>query len=488
MLKKLDSGSVLPKALFLFFLSTFCYFISISESDNDLLGHLLFGKIIATKGIPRTDFLSYTAYGMPWINHEWFLEFMWWKTYLVSGFNGLFLFKIVFSALTVAILFCQSRSLGVSLGVAAVVGALSVAAMARGLSIRPQLISYFLFTVELSILRTWQSRSLPTPWLLIPLFIIWTNTHGAFILGLLTLGIFAFFELAAKTSRKKEAVILVCLCSTVTIINPYGVHLYTYIFDELFRPHPITEWAPVSFRNLSHLPFFIVGFVFLLSVKSFFTNSEKRWNVFLSLILLFLAVRHQRHVPTFVIGAWISDGEYLQQLWNSKKKSLTDIISAPSVVLITCAVLGLVFFQAGESFRRFMSKDFLVSFSKEEYPVDVVKFIKAQECTGNIALPLEWGSYTLWHLSDISKVSLDGRFATVYPPEIVKMNFDFFESAPKGKEFIDKYQTDLVLQPKGLKLLSLDKNEWKTLMSDEASELFVRKNYRCRQARLNSNS
>lgn len=45
------------------------------DADTDLWGHIQFGKEILEKGfIPKFDSYSYTANGVPWINHEWLTE------------------------------------------------------------------------------------------------------------------------------------------------------------------------------------------------------------------------------------------------------------------------------------------------------------------------------------------------------------------------------------------------------------------------------
>jgi len=48
----------------------------------------------------------------------------------------------------------------------------------------------------------------------------------------------------------------------------------------------------------------------------------------------------------------------------------------------------------------------------------------------NLAVPLDWGEYVLWFLAPQVKVSLDGRFATVFPEQVVADNFDFFTGLP----------------------------------------------------------
>ena len=66
-----------------------------------------------------------------------------------------------------------------------------------------------------------------------------------------------------------------------------------------------------------------------------------------------------------------------------------------------------------------------IVYAPEDYPAAAVQRLRVAGAEGNLALPLEWGGYALWHLAPRIKVSLDGRFATVYPHHIVEENFDY---------------------------------------------------------------
>ena len=40
-----------------------------------------------------------------------------------------------------------------------------------------------------------------------------------------------------------------------------------------------------------------------------------------------------------------------------------------------------------------------------------------------LLLPFEWGEYAIWHLWPACRVSVDGRFRTVYPEEILEAHY-----------------------------------------------------------------
>src|SRR5258705_3808201 len=68
-------------------------------SDQDFWWHLRTGQyIFQTLSIPHTDIYSFTAFGKPWIAHEWLSEAAMYAVYSLSGWLGL----IALSALLTA--------------------------------------------------------------------------------------------------------------------------------------------------------------------------------------------------------------------------------------------------------------------------------------------------------------------------------------------------------------------------------------------------
>jgi len=103
-----------------------------------------------------------------------------------------------------------------------------------------------------------------------------------------------------------------------------------------------------------------------------------------------------------------------------------------------------------------------------------IRLVDAQREVGNLALPLDWGGYVLWHAAPSVKVSLDGRFATVYPPRVVEDNFAFFrgDDAADAARLLDAYDTTLVLAPRGMATPLGHRSEWQMLYTDQVAALF----------------
>ena len=124
----------------LLLLSSAAYFFSVNQADNDLWGHLFAGReILARGGIPRVDTYAYTVTGQPWLNHEWLTHVVFFTLYRWGGAPALLLWKFGAGCFAFGLVLRGSRRVTTVASVWGAVGLLTVAAMARGAAIRPQL-------------------------------------------------------------------------------------------------------------------------------------------------------------------------------------------------------------------------------------------------------------------------------------------------------------------------------------------------------------
>ena len=82
----------------------------------------------------------------------------------------------------------------------------------------------------------------------------------------------------------------------------------------------------------------------------------------------------------------------------------------------------------------------------------------------------------IWKLHPESRVSIDGRFRTVYPEEVLKDHFDALKSNRKWREVLVKYSPDIILVKRhsfSLKMIA-DPGKWVYVYSDPTSIVFVK--------------
>jgi hypothetical protein len=189
-----------------------------------------------------------------------------------------------------------------------------------------------------------------------------------------------------------------------------------------------------------------------------------------------MALRHQRHTPLVALCAAAplaaqldAAHAWLEQRWHARMSGAALNLLAGAIALLAVAQLAL---RLGDLARD----GFRPVYDASEYPAGAVRFMRRENLTGNIALPLDWGGYVLWHSEAKSKVSLDGRFATVYPPDVVEENFAFFRGPadPAASTLIDRRATTLVLAPRGLDTAAHHRAEWNVIYRDDVAELLAK--------------
>ena len=85
----------LTRAWVLLGVSSALYFLADNEADNDLWVHLAGGRrILADGAVPRVDDLSYTAAGLPWVDHEWLTQVAFAALFGLGGSPALWLAKV----------------------------------------------------------------------------------------------------------------------------------------------------------------------------------------------------------------------------------------------------------------------------------------------------------------------------------------------------------------------------------------------------------
>jgi hypothetical protein len=102
------------------------------------------------------------------------------------------------------------------------------------------------------------------------------------------------------------------------------------------------------------------------------------------------------------------------------------------------------------------------------YPVKAVNFIKTQGFSGNILSKFEWGEYLIWELYPRCQVGFDGRYETVYPPELEGKYFDFLNATPQWREFLKDYPPQLILLDKRMAIAQILQKEpqWRQVYAD----------------------
>jgi hypothetical protein len=107
------------------------------------------------------------------------------------------------------------------------------------------------------------------------------------------------------------------------------------------------------------------------------------------------------------------------------------------------------------------------------FPVRSIAAAAELKLKGNLAVPFNWGEYAIWHLPDC-RISMDGRYETVYPDSTVQLSEDFF--AGRSRKLLDDYPTNYVLAPAVSPVNDMLAHDpaWRMLETDPVSTLWSR--------------
>lgn len=455
--------------------SSVLYFFTGNQADNDLWGHVLFGRdILAAGAVPRVDTYSYTAAGHPWFNHEWVSQVAMASAYGRAGSAGLLLLKLAVAVATCAVLFGMIRRRSTMAAIRGGLGVLAIAVLARGFAVRPQIFTYLGVALTLGLIDRLPHKWRGGLWAFPAIFLVWANVHGGFVLGLAILGLFVAAE-CIRSRRLATQPLLVLLASVAaTAVNPYGPRLLGYIWSELSRTHPITEWQPVAAGDISQLVFFALAGLFIVTLPFFRSWRTSGWQPALALAMGVLALRHQRHTPVFALCAVAPLAAQLEEAARWFRLRSTFTLGAASRRLIAIGLAGVVMVQLALTGLRWQRDGLQIVYDPAEYPVAAVQALRRAGVHANLLVPLDWGEYVLWFLAPDVKVSLDGRFATVFPDQVVIDNFGFFTGAVSWQRLIDDYPTDAALVPTGSLSPILRQTNWERVYGDNIAEVYAR--------------
>jgi hypothetical protein len=458
-------------------------------SDPDLGWHLKYGEyFFQHQSILRDNTFSTMMPGFHWSNSSWLTDVVSYMLYASGGFFGL----IIASALIVAMtffFFSKAARLSVWDETLLFPLILYLETPINLVSFRGQQISMLLLGVLVFLLSLFEKRQ-KTIYLTIPLFLLWVNLHGEFILGLAFFAVWIaiyflqkFFLIHKKDFRKtfsdtKNLGIVFLLCCLATFINPFGIGIHLTTLSHFGSPllENIAEYLPFPMLSQPWWNQVIVavllgmGFIFLFFRERLSLNIP----LFGGIILLYLL---SFNVRRYAWPAYYLILPILKPFSNFFKPDKKKTMLIASGVMIIFMLIVVVFDKYP------LSKFMTYSWDKycQEYYIKCspksAEFIIKNKLTENLYSLYGWGGWLIWNYPEI-KPTIDGRMHMWKDEKNYSGFIDYYEYEQNMKDIdVSSYNVVYMSYEKPIfyHMLKLVENgKWKLIYKDEFAGIFVR--------------
>lgn len=453
--------------------------LSLSTVKSDTWWHLRAGKDILAGDFKYEDSYSYTAEGRYWPDHEWAYQVFLYSLHWLSEvtFSAPFLIPLAVTALlmTAAIgLTLPSRetvrSLNLDLSFSWFALALTTAVtITVWSSTRPQVVSFFLFSLTCWLLR--REKFWPIPFVIL----VWVQFHAAFLYGLMA--IFAFFlgslghwafHRSDRVALKRTLTLMAVgvLSALLSLVNPLGFGMWEYALadrSELIA-HGVSEWTPGLrydgfFVSLLLIVLFIIGFV------------HKRWHrvtswvaisdLLLMAFAILLFISGVRHAPILSLALLA----ILIRVGSPERAAAPEPLTLRNGGrwIAPLVALGLAVAVTGPLFHAIEGR-------ADVHPVSAKTVKEVRACIadrgGNLYTDYNTGAEFIWFTPEIP-VFVDNRYDP-YPKEILDAALKDFKKKDVLLPLLDRYNVNCAVIPEdsGLGGGVLGEAKWRLQSTD----------------------
>lgn len=441
--------------------------------DTDVWWHIKTGELIVRTGaIPRADPFSFTCLGHPWVAHEWLSEVIIYSVFARLGFIGLMLMEAALvCGLFLAIHALVRRRLENQAGALAVTALCGFAGWQLW-SPRPQLFTYVLVAILLLILGR-GARS-PAIWLLIPMFALWSNLHGAWLFGFLVMAVILGEEAMRAANLRAGAA---CVLSALAVlIGPSPLERFVYPIQYFTGSIPtaeVMEFQSPNFRDPSTLPFEIL----MLCVVGALLIGRRPMRVSQWVLLILTAhmsLSSVRHIPLFaIVSAPILGMQIQAALERPALGAREHRAESPLLNLVLLLILPALLIS-----RMPRVNDEAHCTATKLYPSGACRFLADHPRIGRGRLlnTYNWGGYLIFKLHPKYLISIDGR-ADIHRAHMMR-DYEALENlSPSWESVLRERNPDVILWPakKPLAVILRRDPRWRVIYQDETAVIFTRR-------------
>jgi hypothetical protein len=419
-------------------------------TDPDYFWHHATGQLILDTGaLPNVDPFSFTRLGAPWIADQWLAEVLITAMSSVGLGWGLALFGFV-AGVGILALMLALLTRGTTVG--AVAGAAAPALWLCGLyaTMRPQVLSWSILGVELALLCVITPRTRWLALLLPPIFALWTNLHGLWVVGLAVGFIYLCFTLLGRTPmapRRRWVAITGLLSAAAVLLTPYGIRGIAYLwnFADLgdWGARHLAEWQSPNFHDPAVLP--LLGLIVVIVILG--NRNTDGWLAAAAYFGVALSLYAVRNAPVAAVLAMPLVASELTARSRPGPAHAGSLVSnapraraaleaiAASAVIIAALWVGLTHYQ---------QSDRLV----DRFPVAAVDRLTEVLPDARVLAHYGWGGYVIdrmWRAG--ARVFVDGR-NHLYGDSVLNEYSAIVAGDPEWEHLIARYRvTAILLRP-----------------------------------------
>ncbi len=441
--------------------------------EPDVFWQLKTGQILLETGrLVRTNLFASTFPEYPWHNHEWLHEVALALAYAGAGWPGITLLKVCLIGLTAALLYVSMTAEAGNPLLAASLIAVALSLMRFRFTERPQIFSFVLMSLTLSVVHRHRQRGGRVVWLLPFIYLLWSNIHPEFILGLLyLLGVIAGEGIGAMWARRppgtgtRRLAASFLLCLPATLLNPEGYRplVSAFAMGEIHQVMAVNEYLPSSFA-IAPLFWIMAGATALVLLLRW-----KQWDWAEVIPLVGMALiggRYVRSTTFFALTAVPTLHRHLAS-WCRRGGSLRNVLRVTVVTGAAAALLWALRFNHLLPYRWGWGMD------DASPPVAAADFLVRERPPGTLYNHYNQGGYLIYRLYPLQGVFQDSRFQP-YPRQFMNR----LQSGHSRQEFNRLFEefrvnTALVKAPEIGLLFSGE--EWGLVFWDDTYAVLVRR-------------
>ncbi|MCL5670789.1 MAG: hypothetical protein M1423_05755 [Acidobacteria bacterium] len=388
------------------------------------------------------------------------------------------LFVLTSVILILVYYFASLRSRSSKAGFAATILITPLAAIC--FTLRPQLLGYIYLVITLICLERYRQGLQKSLWILPPLFLIWVNTHGSFILGFCMLGLYWICGLVPfkvgglkmepwQPSQRIHMEIVFLLGVLALPLTPFGGQACIFPIEKALdfpqQAAHIQEWLPLNFSQWQPKLMLLLLLGFLLAQVAF-RMTYNVGDLFLVLFTAYMTCVHTRFVILFAIMFAPVAASVLAR-WAPPYESKNDkpVINAVLIIIIILAMA-----------RAVPSRKELAKRVSSQFPVEAVDYLQQHSVPGPMYNDYGYGGYLLWAMGPKHKVFIDGRGDFYEQAGVFSDYISVQDIHPDALAILRSYRINSCIIPRKSPLATLlrERPGWKEIYQDPMSAIFVR--------------